>query len=199
MLTRGEVLHHSGRFVANPANLITLARIAASPVLFAAILANDDVGGVSWFAFVLGWIFGATDYIDGELARRYDFVSRAGAFLDPLADKVVVIGSLLCLVVVDRFHWFPVALIAIREIGITGFRTYFVKRGLAVPARTLGKYKSLFQGFALLAAVFPPWQEQDLIVGILLWAAVAFTLYSGLLYLLDGSNATRTSGSLNER
>ena len=198
MSARGSVLHHSTRFLANPANLITLARIAASPLLFAAILANDEVGGVSWFAFILGWVFGASDYVDGELARRYNLVSRSGAFLDPLADKIVVIGSLISLVVVERFHWFPVVLIAARELAITGFRTYFVRQGLAVPARTLGKYKSLFQGFALLAAVFPPWQNQDLIVGILLWAAVAFTLYSGLLYLLDGSSATRTSGSLSE-
>ena len=99
---------------------------------------------------------------------------------------------------VERFWWVPVALITVREIVITVFRSYWLRKGRAVPARTLGKYKSLFQGLALVAAVFPPWEEQDLVVGALLWAAVAFTLYSGALYLLDGSAATRSSGDLHE-
>lgn len=198
MTTRGDVLHHSVHFVRNPANMITLARIAASPLLFIAILTNEASKGTSWFAFVLGWIFAATDYLDGELARRYDLISRSGAFLDPLADKVVVLGSMFCLVAIERFHWFPVALIAIRELVITGYRSYWVRKGRTVPARTLGKYKSGFQGLAIAAAVFPTWKDQDIIVNGLLWLAVAFTLYSGLLYLLDGSAATRSSGDLHE-
>jgi CDP-diacylglycerol--glycerol-3-phosphate 3-phosphatidyltransferase len=198
MTSRGDVLHHGASFVTNPANMITVARIAASPLLFVAILSNEAANGTSWLAFVLCWIFGATDYIDGELARRYDLVSRSGAFLDPLADKVVVIGSMVSLFIVGRYHWFPVALVVVREIGITAFRSYWVRKGRVVPARTLGKYKSLFQGVAIVAAVFPTWQDQDLVVNGLLWLAVAFTLYSGLLYLLDGSAATRSSGNLNE-
>ncbi|MGI9607717.1 MAG: CDP-diacylglycerol--glycerol-3-phosphate 3-phosphatidyltransferase [Acidimicrobiales bacterium] len=195
---RGSVLHHSGHFVTNPANLITVARIAASPLLFAAVLANEDSGGASWFAFTLGWIFAATDLLDGELARRFDMVSRSGAFLDPLADKIVVLGSMFCLVAVDRYGWIPVALITVREAGITVYRSYWVRQGRTVPARTLGKYKSIIQGLALIAAVFPPWESSNLIVPALLWLAVAFTLYSGLMYLIDGSAATRASGNLNE-
>lgn len=198
MSTRNSVLHHSAHFVMNPANMITVARIAASPLLFIAIVSNEASNGTSWLAFALCWIFGATDYIDGELARRYDLVSRSGAFLDPLADKVVVIGSMVSLFIVGRYHWFPVALVVVREIGITAFRSYWVRKGRVVPARTLGKWKSLFQGLAIVAAVFPTWQNQDLVVNGLLWFAVAFTLYSGLLYLLDGSAATRSSGNLNE-
>ena len=190
--------HHIGHFLANPANLITVARIAASPVLFAAILGASDDNGTSWLAFVLGWVFAATDYLDGMLARRFNWISRSGAFLDPLADKIVVLGSLFCLVAVERFWWVPVALITVREIVITVFRSYWVRRGRAGPARTLGKYKSLIQGLAIAAAVFPLWMDQDLIVGVLLWAAVAFTLYSGALYLIDGSAATRSSGDLHE-
>lgn len=198
MTTRGEVLHHSSHFVRNPANLITVARIAASPVLFAAILSNDDRSGTSWLAFVLGWVFAATDLLDGILARRFDWVSRSGAFLDPLADKIVVLGAMFCLVAVDRYGWIPVALVAIRELFITLYRSYWVRKGLAVPARTTAKYKSIIQGLALAAAVFPPWEENQALIDVLLWIAVAFTLYSGALYLFDGSAATRTSGNLNE-
>lgn len=194
----GGVLHHTGHFVANPANLITVARIAASPIPFAIILSNRDSGGASWVAFILGWVFAATDLLDGEIARRYNLVSRSGAFLDPLADKIVVLGAMFCLVAVDRYGWIPVGLIAIREMVITAFRSYWVRKNRAVPARTLGKYKSIVQGLALQAALFPPFENADLVVNGALWLAVAFTLYSGWLYLLDGSAATRASGNLNE-
>lgn len=195
----GGVLHHTGHFVANPANLITVARIAASPIPFAMILASRDTGGASWGAFILGWVFAATDLLDGALARRFNLVSRSGAFLDPLADKIVVLGAMFCLVAVDRYGWIPVALITIREVVITGFRSYWVKKNRAVPARTLGKYKSIVQGLALQAALFPPFSDADLVVSAGLWIAVAFTLYSGWLYLMDGSAATRASGYLNEK
>lgn len=192
-------MHHISHFLSNPANMITAARIAASPIPFLLILASEDTGGASWWAFVLGWIFAATDLIDGWLARKYDLISRTGAFLDPLADKIVVLGAMFCLVAVDRYHWIPVALITIREAVITGFRSYWVKKNRAVPARKLGKYKSIFQGLALQAALFPPFEDQNLLVQAGLWFAVAFTLYSGLQYLLDGSAATRVSGNIDEK
>ncbi|MDW3178496.1 MAG: CDP-diacylglycerol--glycerol-3-phosphate 3-phosphatidyltransferase [Acidimicrobiia bacterium] len=195
----GGVLHHTGHFVANPANLITVARIAASPIPFAIILSDRDSGGASWAAFILGWIFAATDLLDGEIARRFNLVSRSGAFLDPLADKIVVLGAMFCLVAVDRYGWIPVALITMREVVITGFRSYWVRKNRAVPARTLGKYKSIVQGLALQAALFPPFQDADTLVSAALWIAVGFTLYSGWLYLMDGSAATRVSGNLNEK
>ncbi len=191
-------LHHIGHFLANPANLITGARILASPIAFLLILANNDTGGASWTVFVLGWIFAATDLLDGWLARRFDLISRSGAFLDPLADKIVVIGAMICLVVVDRYHWLPVALIAVREVVITGFRSYWVKHNRAVPARKSGKYKSIVQGLALQAALFPPLVDADLIVTGMLWFAVAFTVYSGGRYLADGSGSTRLSGNIDE-
>ena len=199
-MSQGEgVLHHTGHFVANPANLITVARIAASPIPFAMILASRDTGGASWGAFILGWVFAATDMLDGALARRFNMVSRSGAFLDPLADKIVVLGAMFCLVAGERYGWIPVFLITLREVVITGYRSYWVRKNRAVPARTLGKYKSIVQGLALQAALFPPFVSADAFVQLMLWIAVGFTLYSGLLYLLDGSAATRTSGNLNEK
>lgn len=191
-------MHHIGHFIANPANLITAARILASPVAFWLVLANEDTRGASWIGFALGFILAASDLLDGWLARTYNLISRSGAFLDPLADKIVVIGASICLVIVDRYHWIPVALIVIREVVITGFRSYWVKRNRAVPARKSGKYKSIVQGLALLAALFPPFADADIVVIGLLWFGVAFTLYSGARYLADGSAATRTSGDIDE-
>ena len=105
---------------------------------------------------------------------------------------------MFCFVAVDRYGWIPVALITIREAVITAFRSYWVKRNRAVPARKLGKWKSIFQGIALQAALFPPFVDAEFVVQALLWFAVAFTLYSGLRYLLDGAAATRVSGNIDE-
>ena len=191
--------HHIGRFLINPANMITAARIIASPVAFLLILWNADTGGASWSGFILGWVLAVSDLLDGWLARKYNLISRSGAFLDPLADKVVVIGSLICFVAVDRFNWIPAALIIIRELVITGYRSYWVKRNRAVPARKSGKFKSIVQGLALLAALFPPLLDLNIVVDVMLWFAVAFTLYSGARYLVDGSAATRLSGNIDEQ
>ena len=90
------------------ANLITLGRIVASPVLFVLILAASDSRGTSWAVLAVGLVLGASDYYDGWIARSSHGVSRWGAFLDPLADKVMLLGAAWCFVAVDRLFWVPV-------------------------------------------------------------------------------------------
>tara|TARA_Y100000588_G_scaffold80958_1_gene85061 strand:+ start:902 stop:1480 length:579 start_codon:yes stop_codon:yes gene_type:complete len=189
-----DLTRHLGTVV-SPANLVTLLRLLLSPVLFAMVLAAEDRGGVSWGAFLLGLVLAASDLVDGVLARRRGTVSRWGAFLDPFADKVVVIGVAVCLVMVDRYAWLPVALLAVREGVITLYRLWFVRRGLAVPARRSAKWKTTVQGAALLIAVLPPIEDADWLVTSSLWVAVAFTLATGAQYLADGSRATSTTGA----
>ena len=180
----------------NAANLLTIARIVGSPFLFWLILdARDDLGA-SWAAFVLGWVLGATDFLDGPLARRRGTISRSGAFLDPIADKLVVLGSMWALIEVGRYAWLPVAIIAVREFGITGFRSYWARQGLSVPARKSGKYKTFVQGLAIAFALMPPLRTEDLFLDVCLWIAVAFTVWSGAEYLIDGRDATSETGSL---
>ena len=183
------------RTVVSPANLVTLARLLLAPVLFVLVLANEDRHGVTWGGFVLGVVLASTDYFDGILARRRGTVSRWGAFLDPLADKVVVIGVAVCLAMVERYGWVPVALLATREGVITFYRLWFARRGLAVPARRSAKWKTIVQGTALLLAVLPPLRDSEFVVQASLWLAVAFTLVTGVQYLADGSQATSTTGS----
>ncbi|MDH4168082.1 MAG: CDP-alcohol phosphatidyltransferase family protein [Acidimicrobiia bacterium] len=190
----GAALHHTSHFVTNAANMLTLARIAASPVLFWLVLENEATSGASWGAVLLGTIMAATDTFDGRLARRSG-VTRSGAFLDPLADKVVVIGASWCLVEVGGYWWLPVTLITVREVGISLWRSYWLRRGLAVPARRSAKYKTLVQGIALLIAVLPPLEDHRWVIATALWLAVVFTLVSGLQYLRDGRAATSTTGA----
>ncbi len=96
--------------------------------------------------FLLGFILAASDILDGYLARIRGTVSRWGAFIDPLADKVVVIGTAFCLVEVERFNFLPVVLLTIREIFITFYRLLMARKGLSIPARKSAKWKQLFKG-----------------------------------------------------
>ena len=184
-----------------PANLITLARIGASPVLFWLILRAGDDGGSSWVAVVIALVFAASDAWDGRLARRTGTVTRSGAFLDPLADKIVVLGSMACLATIGRVSWVPVGLIAAREVWMSGFRVHFARRGLSVPARRSAKWKVILQGLAVILSLVPPLAVQDspareMLILAVWWLAVAATLMTGVLYLADGRRATSTGGAV---
>ena len=171
------------------ANLLTGTRLVLSPILFWVLLEAEEQRGVSWAAFALGVVVAITDFFDGWAARRSAVVSGSGAFLDPLADKVVILGSGFCLVAVERYWWLPMTLIAVREFAITVWRTHWARDGVAIPARRSAKYKTCVQGAALTLAVCPPLATADAAVTIALWAAVVFTLVSGFQYLSDGAAA----------
>ena len=162
------------------ANGITAMRILLAPLVFLAI-PEDGTG--SWWAFALWFVLCSSDGIDGYIARRRG-PTAVGAFLDPLADKVLVLGAMFTLVAHDIFWWVPVAIIAAREVTISAHRIIKSGRGVSVPASKLGKYKTVVQQFAVAFALFPPtalaatWTWQ-----VLLWVAVVLTVVSGAQYL----------------
>jgi CDP-diacylglycerol---glycerol-3-phosphate 3-phosphatidyltransferase len=170
-----------------PANALTMARVVATPVILLMVLAE----GPAWPAFVLWVLVAATDVADGVVARRQG-ATRSGAFLDPLADKVLVLGVMFALVVNDRLWWVPVVLIALRELAVSAYRSWVGRRGISVPARPWAKVKTVVQdvavGVALLPATGRAWQN---LVAILLWVAVGLTLVTGAQYLLDGRKVVR--------
>ncbi len=171
--------------LATPANAVTLARVAFTPLLLVAI--------VSWGpspAVLAGWIvLSATDGVDGYLARRYG-TTRSGAFLDPLADKLLVLGAMFALVARGLFWWLPVAIIAVREVAMSGYRSWVGRQGVSVPARSSAKVKTVVQGVAVGLALAPVVANHHrwLARGAL-WGAVGLTVVSGLQYLLDGARA----------
>ena len=181
----------AGRFgpsaLLTPANLVTLARLLLVPVLVAVVIAHP----VSWTTFFLAFVLACTDGIDGYIARRQGS-TRSGAFLDPLADKVLVLGALYALVAAHIFPWLPVALITIREVAISAYRSYWGRRGLAVPARPWAKVKTVVQELAIGLAVAPPLADHPLVPLTVLWIAVGLTLVTGAQYLLDGRSAATT-------
>jgi CDP-diacylglycerol--glycerol-3-phosphate 3-phosphatidyltransferase len=169
-----------------PANLVTALRFALTIPLLRLIAAD----GVSWTA-TIGWVMLAcTDGLDGWLARR-DGTTRSGAFLDPLADKFLAIGGLASLATEGIFPWTAVVLIAVREVGVSAYRTAAGRRGVSLPARHLGKAKTVSQLVAVAVALCPSTAEPAGLSLSILWVAVALTLASGLDIVLAAQRAGR--------
>jgi CDP-diacylglycerol---glycerol-3-phosphate 3-phosphatidyltransferase len=169
--------------LATPANLLTLARLLATPVLVALIVLT---GPSSWLLVGVWFVCAGSDGLDGYVARRQG-TTRSGAFLDPLADKFLVLGALGALASLGEISWIPVLLIGIREVAMSIFRIYAGRRGVSIPARPTAKLKTLLQDLVVGLALMPPVGEHHAwVVQGLLWVAVAVTLYSGLEYVLDG-------------
>jgi CDP-diacylglycerol--glycerol-3-phosphate 3-phosphatidyltransferase len=167
-----------------PANAVTIARLTVAPVVLALIVADGD----SWPAVAAWVVLASTDGVDGYLARRHG-TTRAGAFLDPLADKVLVLGAMAALVADGVFWWVPVALIGGREVAMSVYRGVMGRRGVSIPARRSAKAKTVLQAVAVGFALLPPTAGERWLSTSVLWAAVALTLVSGAQYLLDGTRA----------
>ena len=175
----------------NLPNLLTLSRIVAVPVLIALLWAPGELDYA--IAFGLYVVVGITDYFDGWLARKMKIVSRLGAFLDPIADKIMVAAVLLMLVaiqVIDSWHVIAAIVILLREILVSGLREYLGGMQVSVPVSRLAKWKTTFQMVALGALILGGALPQQLWVhevGIIcLWVAAALTLVTGYDYLRTG-------------
>jgi CDP-diacylglycerol--glycerol-3-phosphate 3-phosphatidyltransferase len=162
--------------IKTPANAVTLVRLLfAIPVLVWIL----DEGKATWGTFA-GWlVLWLTDGLDGWLARR-DGTTRSGAFLDPLADKILVLGGFVALAINDNFAWIPVGIVAAREIFISVFRIVEGRRGVSFPARRLGKWKANVQFLAVALVLFPPTADNTDVHDIALWTAVAFSIVSAI-------------------
>jgi len=175
--------------LATPANAVTITRLLLAVPLLMLIVDQPS----SWPAVALWIILCVTDGIDGYIARRQG-ATRSGAFLDPLADNVLVLGAMVALVAAGQFWWVPVAIIAAREITISVFRSYWGHRGLAVPATHWAKVKTVVQEVAVGLALLPITAGHHWIAGSVLWAAVVLTLATGVHYVHAGSRVTRSTG-----
>jgi CDP-diacylglycerol---glycerol-3-phosphate 3-phosphatidyltransferase len=179
--TRPSMRRFGDSAIATPANFVTVARLLlAVPTL---LLIEDQ--GSSWLTVSLWFVLACTDRLDGWLARR-DGETRSGAFLDPLADKFLVIGGFFALGVTGDFSWAAVVIVAVREVGISIYRSFAVRRGISLPALQLGKWKAFFQFLAVGVVLFPPMYEWATFHDVVLWIAVGFTIVSALDILRRG-------------
>lgn len=175
-------------------NLLTLSRIFAVPLL---VLLMWRPGWLAWsFAFALFCVAGATDYLDGYLARARGAVSRLGIFLDPIADKIMVAATIVMLVhsgIVDSFAVIAALIILLREITVSGLREFLAGLQVSLPVSKLAKWKTAFQMIALGGLIlagattrYVPWLPAREVGLSCLWLAAALTLITGYDYLRVG-------------
>lgn len=194
-------------------NIITVARIAACPVIFFLALGTGPTSRL--WAFALFVIAALSDVWDGYLARRYGLITDMGKLLDPIADKLLLLATFVPFYIVSRrgseldlIPWWgemPMWVMVVifgREIFITLFRSYAVQRGVVIPAGSAGKWKALFQalfmGGLLLwyplrqVAAVREWdgafwafwtQLHGAWIGVTLGVAIVLTVYSMFDYL----------------
>jgi CDP-diacylglycerol--glycerol-3-phosphate 3-phosphatidyltransferase len=169
-----------------PPNLVTLFRIATAPVLIWLLMYT---GPAASFA-AAGVFFVATisDYFDGYLARSYNSVSTLGKFLDPMADKLVVMTALIMLTGMSRMPhvpaWMVVVLVS-RETLVTGLRAVAAAEGLIVGAEELGKYKMALQSIAIHGLLIHyTYVHVDFFAAgmFVLWIAMVVSVWSGIDY-----------------
>lgn len=168
----------------NVANGVTLARILATPVLVLVLLQATP----SWAALFLWAALAFSDFADGWVARRRG-KSSSGAFLDPLADKFVVLGAMVAIAALGKFPWAPVALLIAREALITAYRVLVARQGVSVPARRVGKAKT-FVEFLTVGLVLVPVAGASRghlvnLANVGLWIAVGLAWLSAAQYLAD--------------
>lgn len=199
---RGRVLATGDSQVSNGniANLITVARIVLAPLFVWLVVLDDGQHGL--LRLVAGAIFVlaiATDGVDGAIARKRNLVTNSGILLDPIADKVLIIGALGALWWVGELPLWVMLVIVTRELGITVFR-FIALRDRVIPASRGGKLKTIIQALALSSWLVPSWVLLGSWVFVLNWVlmvlAIILTLWTGVWYLWKGLGAAKPGQKL---
>lgn len=197
----------------NVPNVITISRIAACPLLFWLVMSPDIT--TRFVGFTVFVVAALSDVYDGYLARRYDLITDMGKLLDPFADKLLLAVTLVPIYLISQrggaldevpiFGPLPLWVVIVvfgRELFITVFRSYAVRRGVVIAAGTAGKRKALFQNLFIGSALLwfplvrvandagwsgPVWEVASFVVewfvAITLVVAVVLTVYSLIDYL----------------
>ena len=178
-------------------NGLTIARVALVPAFVAAFFWPGDAG--LWAAFGLFVLAGATDAVDGFIARKLEAETEFGKMLDPIADKMMVAAALLMLVadgIVRGVHLVPALVILCREILVSGLREFLASADVSVPVTRVAKAKTTLQMVAIGALILSPilnrlWPGVTIAALAGLWAAAALTLATGIVYFQAGLSYTR--------
>jgi cardiolipin synthase len=173
----------------NTANILTLSRIAAIPLVVLCMWLERPWS--PWVSVILFAAAAITDWFDGYFARRYHQISRLGRFLDPIADKLLVAAVLVMLVLngpLREWHVFAALIILAREILVSGLREFLAELRVSLPVSQLAKWKTAVQmlaiAFLLASAAAGPIVTT---IGLcLIWAAAVLTLVTGYDYLRTG-------------
>jgi CDP-diacylglycerol---glycerol-3-phosphate 3-phosphatidyltransferase len=177
----------------SPADQLTVARALSVPVVV--VLYAWSFHGHAYWGTAIFCLAMATDFFDGKLARKHGRTSALGSLLDPIADKVLVLGTMVMLVGLGVVPSWMIAAIVVREVLITGLRQAAIERGVVIAARDLGKLKTWAQATAAALGGFAAadaWSNRVAWWGMLV--AVVLTYVSGLDYARSAPSLFRGRG-----
>lgn len=169
------------------ASKITLVRVAFIPVYMLLMYLSGGQSGLwMWISLGVFIIASLTDYVDGQIARKYNQVSDFGKFLDPLADKLLTIAAMVMFCQWGMFPAWALMIVLTREFAVTGLRLVAVGKGVVIAAGKSGKFKTASSMIGLCVMMgFPG-------IMVLNWIVVALivvtTVYSGIEYFIQNWN-----------
>ena len=168
----------------NLPNKLTLLRICLIPVFV--ILMLSQVSNFFLISCIIFIIASITDFLDGKIARKYNLVTDFGKFMDPLADKLLVLSALICMIEYDLVAGWMVIIIVARELTVSILRAIAADNGKVIAASGGGKIKTTSQMIAIILLLIGANYSNSQIVfveTIAMYIATIFTLYSGIDYL----------------
>ena len=166
----------------NLPNKITIGRIILVPVFM--LLLYLELPYIALAVYIIACL---SDLADGRLARKYDLVTDFGKFMDPLADKMLVLSAMCYFVEVGLIPGWVVAVVLLREFGVSGLRLLAVEQGIVIAAAWSGKIKTGVTMVALgsLIVATRPWFPAPDIIAVICWVLILVTtLYSGIEYFV---------------
>ena len=180
----------------NTPNILSLIRIILTPLFI--ILLFDDFKMAKVFALLVFAIAAITDAYDGHLARKYNQITPEGKFLDPLADKILVLSAFISFAFINIIDFWMVGIIIFRDLFVTGLRFIMSSRGFEFVTSKLSKYKTAFQlTIIILTLIFISIEGLDInifiptiviikeykIIYMLTAFTAIFTAYTGIVYV----------------
>ena len=167
----------------NLPNKLTVVRMVLVPFFVAALLLSKTNDSLKWVALALFVIASLTDFADGYIARKYNLITNFGKFMDPLADKILTISGMICLIELGRIPSWIVVIIVAREFIISGFRLVAAENGVVIAANYWGKFKTTCQMIMIILMIMNIPQLQ-ILTDIVMWIALALTLISLWTYIM---------------
>ncbi|MDY4081282.1 MAG: CDP-diacylglycerol--glycerol-3-phosphate 3-phosphatidyltransferase [Candidatus Metalachnospira sp.] len=166
----------------NLPNKLTMFRVILIPVFIIVLMAGVFSEPLNRYIGVAVFCIASfTDYLDGNIARKYNLVTNFGKFMDPLADKLLVSSALICMIELGMLPAWIVIIIISREFIITGFRLIAVENGVVIAASWWGKIKTVMQMAMIIVVMLG---INDLIGMVLIALATIFTVISGVDYIV---------------
>ena len=166
----------------NTANKLTILRVVMIPAFL--LVLYLDVPGANYWALAIFAAASITDTLDGYIARHYNQVSDFGKFLDPLADKLLVISALICFVENGQLAGWILIIIVAREFIISGFRLVAASSGIVIAAGIWGKLKTVAQMIMVLLMILNfDWGWYQVLIQIFVVLSVLLTIISLVDYI----------------